>query len=61
MNIKDLLTPERILKTIPVFLLVIAIFNSYYIVIEGHVGVVKRFGGSKRSRKPRPTFQNPLY
>lgn len=39
-------------KVIPVLILLIVIFNSYFIVVEGHVGVVKRFGEAKHQENP---------
>lgn len=60
MNTKKLLTPSTILKSIPLFLVVIAVFNSYYIVIEGHVGVVKRFGEAMDQENPGLHFKIPF-
>lgn len=60
MNTKKLLTPSTIFKSIPLFLVVIAVFNSYYIVIEGHVGVVKRFGEAMDQENPGLHFKIPF-
>lgn len=60
MNIKDFLTPSNGLKAIPFLLLVVAVMNSYYIVIEGHVGVVKRFGEAKDQENPGLHFKIPF-
>lgn len=49
-------SPYALLKILPLFLIVIviiaAILNSYFIVIEGHVGIVKRFGEAKAQENP---------
>lgn len=60
MNIKDFLTPSNGLKAIPFLLLIVAVMNSYYIVIEGHVGVVKRFGEAKDQENPGLHFKIPF-
>ncbi|WP_207062983.1 prohibitin family protein [Motiliproteus sp. SC1-56] len=63
MNIKDILKPTNAfnaLKLLPLILLVIAIINSYFIVIEGHVGVVKRFGEAKHQESPGLHFKIPF-
>lgn len=36
--------PANLLKAIPILLILLILFNTFYIVNEGHVGVVKRFG-----------------
>ncbi|WP_298439431.1 prohibitin family protein [uncultured Ferrimonas sp.] len=40
--------------------MVLLAFNSYFIVIEGHVGVVKRFGEAKHQQNPGLHFKIPL-
>ncbi|WP_111976927.1 prohibitin family protein [Algibacillus agarilyticus] len=60
MNIKGLLSLGNFSKGIPLLLAVIAIFNSYYIVIEGHVGIVKRFGEAKHQENPGLHFKLPF-
>ncbi len=60
MNIKDLLTPSNGIKSLPLILLVITVINSYYIVIEGHVGVVKRFGEAMDQENPGLHFKIPF-
>ncbi|MCP4237813.1 MAG: prohibitin family protein [Aestuariibacter sp.] len=52
MNFKDFLTPSNFIKAFIVLLIFVAAFNSYFIVIEGHVGVVKRFGEAKKQENP---------
>lgn len=60
MKINELLTPSFILKLLPVFLFIVALFNSYFIVVEGHVGVVKRFGEAKDQENPGLHFKIPF-
>ncbi|MEW5251117.1 prohibitin family protein [Microbulbifer sp. 2201CG32-9] len=60
MNAKNLLTPSNIFKVVVVLLALMAIINSYYIVIEGHVGVVKRFGEAKDQQNPGLHFKIPF-
>ncbi|MBL4711386.1 MAG: prohibitin family protein [Gammaproteobacteria bacterium] len=60
MNIKDMLTPTNVMKGIPLLLLLLAALNSYFIVIEGHVGVVKRFGEAMHQENPGLHFKVPF-
>ncbi len=60
MNIKDLPSPSFFLKISAFIILVIAILNSYFIVIEGHAGVVKRFGEAKDQESPGLHFKVPF-
>ena len=60
MNLKGKLGAINIIKGLPLFLLIVAAFNSYYIVIEGHVGVVKRFGEAKHQESPGLHFKIPF-
>ncbi len=53
-------SPFIILKLIPLALIVLAAFQSYYIVVEGHVGVVKRFGEAKHQENPGLHFKIPF-
>ncbi len=53
-------SPFIILKLIPLVLIVLAAFQSYYIVVEGHVGVVKRFGEAKHQENPGLHFKIPF-
>jgi regulator of protease activity HflC (stomatin/prohibitin superfamily) len=45
-------SPLIIIKLIPLALVIIAAMQSYYIVVEGHVGIVKRFGEAKGQENP---------
>ncbi len=45
-------SPLIIIKLIPLALVIIAAMQSYYIVVEGHVGIVKRFGEAKEQENP---------
>lgn len=47
-------------KVLPVLAIVIGVFNSYFIVIEGHVGVVKRFGEAMHQENPGLHFKIPF-
>jgi len=58
--IKPNLSAMTFVKAFPVLLAVIAVFNSYYIVVEGHVGVVKRFGEAKHQESPGLHFKIPF-
>jgi regulator of protease activity HflC (stomatin/prohibitin superfamily) len=60
MNIKGLLTPANAFKVLPLVLVILAIMNSYYIVVEGHVGVIKRFGEAKDQENPGLHFKIPF-
>jgi regulator of protease activity HflC (stomatin/prohibitin superfamily) len=60
MNIKDLLTPANGFKILPLVLVILAVMNSYYIVVEGHVGVIKRFGEAKDQENPGLHFKIPF-
>ncbi|WP_394495915.1 prohibitin family protein [Shewanella sp. ENK2] len=60
MNIKDVFSTGSLFKALPFLLLIIAVFNSYYIVIEGHVGVVKRFGEAMDQQNPGLHFKIPF-
>ncbi|ARD23025.1 MULTISPECIES: prohibitin family protein [Shewanella] len=60
MNIKDVFSTGSLFKALPLLLLIIAVFNSYYIVIEGHVGVVKRFGEAMDQQNPGLHFKIPF-
>lgn len=52
MSTKFSFSPLIFLKFIPVILIIIAALQSYYIVVEGHVGIVKRFGEAKKQENP---------
>ena len=52
MSKNAIFSPTIILKALPVLLVILAAFQSYYIVVEGHVGVVKRFGEAKHQENP---------
>lgn len=60
MNIKELATPLNLLKVVSILIIVVAALNSYFIVIEGHVGVVKRFGEAKDQENPGLHFKIPF-
>ncbi len=60
MNIKELATPLNLLKAVSILIIVVAALNSYFIVIEGHVGVVKRFGEAKAQENPGLHFKIPF-
>ncbi|MFS1523842.1 SPFH domain-containing protein [Microbulbifer sp. 2304DJ12-6] len=60
MNSKNFLVPSNYFKLFPIVILVIAIVNSCYIVTEGHVGVVKRFGEAKGQQNPGLHFKIPF-
>ena len=60
MNIKEFFTTKKIFKFLPILIALFAILNSYYIVIEGHVGVVKRFGEAKHQENPGLHFKIPF-
>mgnify|MGYP000250288950 CR=1 FL=1 len=60
MNIKEFFTTKKIFKFLPILIAVFAVLNSYYIVIEGHVGVVKRFGEAKHQENPGLHFKIPF-
>ncbi|WP_420833142.1 prohibitin family protein [Shewanella gaetbuli] len=45
---------------LPILALVVTVYNSYFIVIEGHVGVVKRFGEAKDQQNPGLHFKIPF-
>ncbi|MCL1142529.1 prohibitin family protein [Shewanella gaetbuli] len=47
-------------KMLPILALVVTVYNSYFIVIEGHVGVVKRFGEAKDQQNPGLHFKIPF-
>ncbi len=53
-------SPLIFLKLLPLALVVLGAFQSYYIVIEGHVGVVKRFGEAKHQENPGLHFKIPF-
>ena len=57
---RDKFTPGNLLRLPPVLLLILAMINSYYIVIEGHVGVVKRFGEARHQENPGLHFKIPF-
>ncbi|MDH5361619.1 MAG: SPFH domain-containing protein, partial [Gammaproteobacteria bacterium] len=57
---RDKFTPGNLLRLSPVLLLILAMINSYYIVIEGHVGVVKRFGEARHQENPGLHFKIPF-
>ncbi|WP_028116321.1 prohibitin family protein [Ferrimonas senticii] len=52
--------PSGLLKFAPLLIIALLIFKSYYIVIEGHVGVVKRFGEAKHQENPGLHFKIPF-
>ncbi len=60
MNVKDFLTPSNAFKALPLVLVILAVINSYYIVVEGHVGVIKRFGEAKDQENPGLDFKIPF-
>lgn len=60
MNIKDFLTLTNAFKSLPIFVVIIAVLSSYYIVVEGHVGVVKRFGEAMDQENPGLHFKIPF-
>lgn len=60
MLIKNLLKVGNIVKLLTLLIMVIAIFNSYFIVTEGHVGVVKRFGEAMDQENPGLHFKIPF-
>lgn len=47
-------------KLLPILFIIIALANSYFIVVEGHVGVVKRFGEAKSQQNPGLHFKIPF-
>ncbi|MDA8621728.1 prohibitin family protein [Psychrosphaera sp.] len=57
---KNLFKSLSLKKVVPGVLALIAIFNSYFIVIEGHVGVVKRFGEAMHQENPGLHFKIPF-
>ncbi|MDH5361463.1 MAG: prohibitin family protein [Gammaproteobacteria bacterium] len=57
---RDKFTPGNLLRLSPVLLLSLGMINSYYIVIEGHVGVVKRFGEARHQENPGLHFKIPF-
>ncbi len=60
MNFMEKITPANIAKILFGVLLLLAVLNSYFIVIEGHVGVVKRFGEAKSQENPGLHFKIPF-
>ena len=60
MLFRDKLTLGNLLRLSPVLLLSLGMINSYYIVIEGHVGVVKRFGEARHQENPGLHFKIPF-
>lgn len=60
MSLKDKVTSSGVKKALPIIIILIAIFNSYYIVVEGHVGVIKRFGEAKHQENPGLHFKLPF-
>lgn len=59
-NFKGQLNTSLVLKLLPLAAIVLAVISSYYIVIEGHVGVVKRFGEAKTQQSPGLHFKMPF-
>ncbi|MDB2386320.1 SPFH domain-containing protein [Shewanella sp.] len=47
-------------KLLPILFIIITLANSYFIVVEGHVGVVKRFGEAKSQQNPGLHFKIPF-
>ncbi|MBM7073694.1 prohibitin family protein [Shewanella sp. 202IG2-18] len=60
MNTTKKFSASIILKALPVLIIIIAIFQSFYTVSEGHVGVVKRFGEAKHQENPGLHFKIPF-
>ena len=60
MNTTKKFSASIILKALPVLIAIIAIFQSFYTVSEGHVGVVKRFGEAKHQENPGLHFKIPF-
>ncbi|WP_394129942.1 prohibitin family protein [Shewanella maritima] len=60
MIIKEKLKGLNFLKSIPFIVAIFAVINSYFIVVEGHVGVVKRFGEAKAQENPGLHFKIPF-
>lgn len=58
--LREKLTSMNMLKILPVLIMVFGILNSYFIVIEGHVGVVKRFGEARHQESPGLHFKIPF-
>lgn len=60
MKRNNLLKSLNILKVLPLIIVIILVMSSYYIVVEGHVGVVKRFGEAKDQQSPGLHFKIPF-
>ncbi len=60
MNLRQRLSAGTISKLLPLALVIIALANSYFIVVEGHVGVVKRFGEAMDQENPGLHFKIPI-
>ena len=60
MNTTKKFSASSILKIFPILVLIIAMFQSFYTVSEGHVGVVKRFGEAKHQENPGLHFKIPF-
>ena len=59
-NRKSLLAPATLFKLLPILIILIAVLKSYYIVVEGHVGVEKRFGEAMNQENPGLHFKIPF-
>jgi len=53
-------TRKGLLWLVAGIFLLIVIFNSYFIVVEGHVGVVKRFGEAMHQESPGLHWKIPI-
>ncbi len=60
MSLKEKLTPSKLKKALPFLIAFVGIMNSYYIVVEGHVGVIKRFGEARDQENPGLHFKIPF-
>ncbi|QBY04224.1 prohibitin family protein [Thalassotalea sp. HSM 43] len=57
---KPQFTLGKVFKWLPLVIAAILVFSSYFIVLEGHVGVVKRFGEAKHQENPGLHFKIPF-
>lgn len=53
-------TPLTLIKLGSVLVVGVLVLSSYFIVIEGHVGVVKRFGEARHQENPGLHFKIPF-
>lgn len=60
MSLKAKITSAKVKTILPIFIAFLALFNSYYIVVEGHVGVIKRFGEARDQESPGLHFKIPF-